>query len=139
MNGSWQGKPGANPGRRGGKPATNLFSYDAAEYININSYCEGTTNTSAVYVHCWIGVVTNRILRGSQRPVAVFFSNSSFSASCAKPSQTEVLCTSLRFSLLMTDNLKILLFTSCHFCWTVMRMVRWQLYAFMFILYGNRM
>jgi hypothetical protein len=22
--------PGANPGRRGGKPATNLFSYDAA-------------------------------------------------------------------------------------------------------------
>jgi hypothetical protein len=24
--------PGANPGRRGGKPATNRFSYGAAEY-----------------------------------------------------------------------------------------------------------
>jgi hypothetical protein len=29
--------PGANPGRRGGKPATNRFSYGAALVMNMNT------------------------------------------------------------------------------------------------------
>jgi hypothetical protein len=36
--------PGANPGRLGGKPATNLFSYGAA---NIRDYVAVTSNVNA--------------------------------------------------------------------------------------------
>jgi hypothetical protein len=37
--------PGANPGRRGGKPATNRFSYGTAPTIRLYILCTTDNNT----------------------------------------------------------------------------------------------
>jgi hypothetical protein len=41
--------PGANPGRRGGKPVTNLFSYGVPNDYNIQNY-NFTYDTAPVWV-----------------------------------------------------------------------------------------